>query len=594
MSLTSPSVLFINTTLKSSPELSNTEALWHIVRPLYQEQGCTIEQIRVADLNLGSGNGADGGTDARSGDDFLALFQRMQDADIVIVGTPVTYGNRSSQCQALMARSHPICQQFVDPATGQSPLYNTVVGLVLVGDNLATCSAQLAYEFSQLGCITPPNHTMGWSPNLDHQNEFMEAKGQYSKTVNRDARLLVEHSVTLAKALAQMPLSANVHEASRAGSAIATTRPPKLTTRPFTTTATLLTPKAISTPEHPVPNGIDYRHITRRIWTVMQEGIRRGFTLTVMNLEDRIFRAERDGKGFTYKIYPGHFSFRCQYEDYDREQAKSHKLGLMRQDGLAVPTSYGLFKRAADIPLNTLTFPLVAKPDSGSLSQNVFANLQDADQVLQAANVIEASGATIKLESHLVGRDYRVLIINHQYAGCVERRPANVVGDGVHTIRDLFHLRNQEEGRGDRHESHSTLHQLVFDHTSRRLLTQAGYTLETVLPKGKLFYIQEKIIASLGADYVDHTDQLHPSIIEGCIEFSRRFSTLTVGFDLITSDVSRPLAETGGGFNEYNFLPYVDLHEYANIGQTRSVCRLIWDYIEDHAEELITSEFSVF
>ena len=78
------------------------------------------------------------------------------------------------------------------------------------------------------------------------------------------------------------------------------------------------------------------------------------------------------------------------------------------------------------------------------------------------------------------------------------------------------------------------------------------------------------------------------------MEFSRRFSTLTVGFDLITSDVSQPLSATGGGFNEYNFLPYVDLHEYANIGPKRSVCRLIWDYIETHAKELITPEFSLF
>lgn len=97
----------------------------------------------------------------------------------------------------------------------------------------------------------------------------------------------------------------------------------------------------------------------------------------------------------------------------------------------------------------------MAKPDSGSLSKNVFANLQTVHQVLQAANQIESSGATIKLESHLVGRNYRVLIINHQYDGCVECRPASVIGDGMHTIRELFHLRNQEEGRGDRYEAHS-------------------------------------------------------------------------------------------------------------------------------------------
>ena len=93
-------------------------------------------------------------------------------------------------------------------------------------------------------------------------------------------------------------------------------------------------------------------------------------------------------------------------------------------------------------------------------------------------------------------------------------------------------------------------------------------------------YLQEKITASTGSDYVDYTEQLHPSIIQSCINFSHHFSTLTLGFDVITTDITKPLEETGGAFNEYNFLPYVDLHENCNVGQKRPVCRLIWDYIE--------------
>ena len=316
-----------------------------------------------------------------------------------------------------------------------------------------------------------------------------------------------------------------------------------------------MTAKVISTPENCVTDGIDYRKVTKRIWTMMQAGQQKGFEIKILSLEDRIFRAEREGKGFIYKIYPGHFSFRRQYQDYDYEQSKSRKLALMQEQTLPVPVSYGTFKAFADIPLDQLTFPIVAKPDSGSLSQNVFPNLRTTPELQQAVAVIEGSGGLIKLESHISGRDYRVLIINHQYAGCVERRPANVTGDGKHTILELFHLRNQEPGRAGRYEAHTTLHQIVFDQTSQQLLQQAGYTLETVLPSGELFFLQKKITASTGSDYVDCTEQLHSSIVDSCIEFSHQFSTLTLGFDLITTDITRPLAETGGAFNEYNFLP---------------------------------------
>lgn len=574
-------VLFINCTLKQSPEVSNTQALWELVFELYGQQDCQLKQLRLVDIS--------GFSNETPNDGFEQILKQICWADILILGTPVVQGQPSSEYQRLIE----YVQQYgtaIEPTTGQPLLYNRVFSLVVVGDSTGVddCVARTCFSFGQLGYTNPPDNVVAWLQPMDTDEGFIEAKGNHSVAVNRAARLLVENSVAIATLLSQTPLKANLRDINHQAQAVA-----KAAKAP---TATFITAQTIRTQETPDIDGIDYHHVTKRIWTVMQEGIRRGFELKILSLEDRIFRAERAGKGFIYKIYPGHFSFRRQYTDraYDYEQTKSRKLDLMGQDGLAVPKPYGTFKTFLEIPLEQLLFPIVAKPDSGSLSQNVFPNLQTAAELKQAVAAIEADGAVIKLESHISGGDYRVLIVNHQYAGCVERRPANVTGDGKHTIRELFDLRNQEPGRAERHEAHTTLHQLVFDQTSRRLLTKAGYTLDTFLPEGQRFYLQEKITASTGSDYVDYTDQLHPSIIKSCVDFSQRFSTLTLGFDLITSDISRPLIETGGAFNEYNFLPYVDLHENCNIGQKRPVCRLIWDYIETHAEQIVTSAFEPF
>lgn len=576
-------VLFINCTLKQSPEVSNTGALCALVAGLYRQQGCQVQQLRLVDFPIWPGHALEQGADNK----FEQVLAQIRWADILIVGSPVVAGSCSSAYRTLMESLQGYGGHMA-PATGQPWFYNKVFGMVAVGDTTGgnDCLARSCFEFSRLGYTNPPDNTVGWFQGIDSQEEFIEAGGTHTVAVNRAARLLVNNSVAIAALLHDTPLTTNLRDITHQAQAIAKVAKAD--------TATFITAKAIRTDDNPAIDGIDYQHVTKRIWTVMQEGRRRGFELKILSLEDRIFRAERDGKGFIYKIYPGHFSFRRQYPDYDYEQTKSRKLALMAEDGLAVPVSYGTFDSIADIPIEKLSFPIVAKPDSGSLSQNVFPNLQTLSQLKQAVAVIEANGDVIKLESHISGRDYRVLILNHQYAGCVERRPASVTGDGQHTILELFHLRNQEPGRAGRYEAHTTLHQLVFDDTSRRLLQQAGYTLDTVLPDGQIFYLQEKITASTGSDYIDYTDQLHSSIVQSCIDFSHRFSTLTLGFDLITPDISRPLAETGGAFNEYNFLPYVDLHENCNIGQKRPVCRLIWDYIETHAERIVTADFDVF
>lgn len=574
-------ILFLNCTLKRAPEVSNTEALWNVVADKYRQRGYITHKLRAADLRAAD-------------DEISAMLQRVHAADILIVGLPVHHGRVPFYYHKLLE------------SLQYEQLYNKVSGLLLVSDTVGAgpWAAQACYDFGRLGCTVPPNHTVSWSQPVDTSAGFIEAKGAYTAAVTVAAELLVENSAAIARALRYYPLKADIHKIQQAARAIAGAAT-------VDTTATQITPKAIRSPlnsaeaalvepvfeQEPI-GSLDHRQLTKRIWTVMQAGMARGFSFKVLSIRDRTFRAERKGKGFIYKIYPGHFSFRRQYKDYDYEQTKAHKLALMQASGLAVPISYGLFSNYAEIigkiSPEKLPFPLVVKPDSGTLSENVFPNLKTRAQLQQAADIIAASGSTIQLESHIAGRDYRVLIINHQYAGCVERRPANVTGDGQRSILELFYLRNKEAGRGDRYEAHTTIHQLVFDDTSRRLLANAGYSLETVLPAGEIFYLQEKITAATGSDYSDCTDRLHQSIVQSCIEFSFKFTTLTLGFDLIVSDISKPLSETGGAFNEYNFLPYVDLHENCNIGKKRPVCRLIWDYVEANEADIVTANFEVF
>lgn len=587
--MSNPIVLFINCTHRSSPEISDIEVLWQCAATLYQQQGALIQSFRTIDLWQSPNTVKTEAADFNRASLFssgTSVVDSLQQADILIVGMSLLSDSRSSECQRFIEQLNKLNAAIADVATSQPILYNKILGVVAVGNSGGKIAiAKLCYDLNQLGGIIPPYNTLAWFKPAGTAANFIEAKGQNSPIVNTSARLLVENSLALAKSLRQIPLSINIKTAAQSVRKIANANQVEK--------GTFILPKPISTPEHPIPHGIDYRQTTKRIWTMMRSGIQRGFTFQIISLKDRTFRAEREDKGFIYKIYPGHFSFRRQYADYDAEQLKSRKLSLLEQQGLSVPVSYGTFKTTAELPTN-LPFSLVAKPDSGSLSQNVFPNLQTPQQLRQAASIIEASGDIIKLESYISGRDYRVLIINHQYAGCVERRPANITGDGQQTIRELFDRRNAEPERGDRYEEHTTLHKLVFDDTSRELLRLADYTLETVLPKDKIFYLQRKITASTGSDYIDCTDRLHSSIISDCVAFSHQFSTLTLGFDIITPDITRPLAEVGGAFNEYNFLPYVDLHENCNVGQKRPVCKLVWDYIEKNSQRLVTDKFEPF
>ncbi|MEO0354221.1 MAG: hypothetical protein AAF268_05295 [Cyanobacteria bacterium P01_A01_bin.3] len=564
--------VFIDCTTVESPEISQTELLWAVVEPLLQQQGCDCQQIRAIDQLQ---------QERETCTSHGHLLNAIADAAIVILGTPVIRGSVSAVCVKTTESMAFASTGYGNEFASNSSYQGKIVGLLSICDEfgLGVGAAGVCFQLGQLGFTNPPNNVVAWS-QTDPSENFSESKGAHSYSVNRDVRLLAANVVAYAKRLQANPIDIDRTAISKEAKAIATEEERLVSTkygiRPIR------------------DGGVPKERIEMRTWVVMQAGILRGFEFTVLNLSERLFRAEKQGKGFVFEVYPGHLRFRLGCQNYDREKSKVHKLQRMRARGLPVPISYGVFQRASDIPYEHLDYPVVAKPDSGSISENVFVHLQTQTELQQAAIAIEVTGKPITVESFIRGQDYRITIVNGSYVGCVLRRPASIVGNGQHSIIELFHIRNQEPNRGDRYDVHTTIHKLVWDSVTWAKLADKGYTTATILPSQERFNLQEKITAATGSDYVDVTDEVHPSTVEMCINFALEFETLTLGFDIITRDISQPLSKVSGVFNEYNVLPYLDLHERCNQGVARPAAGRIWDYIEDHFDSIVTPYMQPF
>lgn len=325
-----------------------------------------------------------------------------------------------------------------------------------------------------------------------------------------------------------------------------------------------------------------------RSWVVLAEALKRGYDIEALDDGFTRFRISRDGVGCSFRYLPGYLTLVKRLgKDFDTIITKTAKKDYLQKSGLAVPTTYALEKKADDVPEN-VPYSVVVKPNRGSLSKDVAVDLKNAEQVLQAASVIEAGGGEILVESYHPGKDYRILVVDKKYVGCVERRPANVTGDGVHTIEQLVDLRNQESHRGLRKEIHTTTHKLVLDEVSDILLKEHGLTRSSIPEKGKMVFIQFKITAGLGADYVDCSYQVHETLRKQCERFAADHDLLLAGFDIITSDITKPLEETGGICNEWNPVPYIDLNENCNIGTPQPVSAHILDALEQ--QKVCTSD----
>jgi len=199
--------IVLNCTLKPSPEPSNTRALIDKVLALMEPLGVESEVVRVVDHDVAFGVSSDEG----EGDAWPAILEKVKASDIVIVGTPIWFGVRSSVAQLVIERLDGTYMEG-DPETGQFPLYNKVGGCIVTGneDGAHDAAANTLFNLSHLGCTIPPNADCYWVGDAGPGPSYIEAGGDRHMYTNKTARYMAHNLVDMARRLRERPIETNL------------------------------------------------------------------------------------------------------------------------------------------------------------------------------------------------------------------------------------------------------------------------------------------------------------------------------------------------------------------------------------------------
>lgn len=96
--------LVVNCTLKRSPEPSNTQALMDNAIAIMRAQGVEVELVRAVDHVIPPGVFEDMTEHGYERDDWPALQARVLAVDILLLGTPIWLGAKSSVCTQVIER----------------------------------------------------------------------------------------------------------------------------------------------------------------------------------------------------------------------------------------------------------------------------------------------------------------------------------------------------------------------------------------------------------------------------------------------------------------------------------------------------------
>ena len=148
--------LTINCTLKPSPGGSHTDKLLGVAEAILVRNEVALEQVRLVDHTIAPGVYPDMTEQGAERDDWPAIWNKVEAADILIVGTPIWLGEKSSVCQRLIERLYAHSGQTNDK--GQYVFYGKVGGCIVTGneDGIKHVGMGVLYSLQHVGYTIPP------------------------------------------------------------------------------------------------------------------------------------------------------------------------------------------------------------------------------------------------------------------------------------------------------------------------------------------------------------------------------------------------------------------------------------------------------
>ncbi len=237
-----------------------------------------------------------------------------------------------------------------------------------------------------------------------------------------------------------------------------------------------------------------------------------------------------------------------------------------------VPVPFGRLVTSADdawAAANEIGLPVVVKPKDGNQGKGVTANVASREHMQIAFDAAAGFRDDIMVERYLPGNDFRLLVVGDKLIAAARRDPPQVVGDGVHTVRELVELVNRDPKRGSGHST--SLTKIRFDEIALARLAIQGLDAASVPALGQRVILRNNANLSTGGTATDVTDDVHPDVAACAVAAAQMIGLDICGVDLVCDSVLKPVEQQGGGIVEVNAAPGLRMHLSPSYGKGRAV-----------------------
>ena len=312
---------------------------------------------------------------------------------------------------------------------------------------------------------------------------------------------------------------------------------------------------------------------------LITEALKRGVEVDVLDRKDNFIRLKKGNK-VEYVKQATKTSADTYITPLIMENKEMTKL-ILKEHGINVPKSTTVthveeaLKKYSDFRGNDI----VIKPKSTNFGEGVLIlkDLKSQEDYKSAVEQALKYDSSVMIEEFIPGKEYRFLVIVGEVVGIMHRVPANVVGDGLHSIRELVAEKNKSPLRGNGHVT--PLEKISTGTVEENHLASQGKDADSVPEKGEVVYLRQNSNISTGGDSIDFTDDVLDDYKVIAVDSARAVNAKICGVDMIIQDVKAKPDENNHSIIELNFNPVLYPHDFPCQGQNRHVEKKVLDLL---------------
>ena len=282
---------------------------------------------------------------------------------------------------------------------------------------------------------------------------------------------------------------------------------------------------------------------------IADEALRRGVTVDVVDARAGELRLSHGGRSMVTRESLSELTTAVAMSRCDD---KRHTRRILARAGLPVAAGRDATFDEGDHDFLADVGEVVVKPARGEQGMGITVGVRTDEELDRALTLARSYCPEVLIEERVPGEDLRIVVIDHEVVAAAIRRPAEVIGNGRHTVRDLIEAQSRRRAAATGGES-----SIPLDDETARTVEAAGRTLDDVLPDGERLIVRRTANLHTGGTIHDVTAELHPDLAEAAIEASRAIDIPVTGLDMIVASADRP----DGVFIEANERPGLANHE---------------------------------